>query len=1114
METARIRRELARLGQLKGVSPAVSSGKRSRVPSQHTPGTTPSTKTPEPKHVKQLQPTPSGKKTLEFDASAGEESGSSTPSTSGGLARVPTTSSLASGDEVEIPVKQQDEWLHDRQPTHESLAVCDKAEGGDVMWPELDAAGIPFSTPLDDIPATQPFLEWEDDEPMLDVQEKEAALQHVLQRPSTAEFESKLAEASAEAAPTPLEGTVQHLLLKPGTVDFAEMECAAGTVPPVQAAHVQSAAAQPLQAVQSTAQSPQAVQSTAQPPQAVQSTAQPPEAAQSPEQAVQPAAQPKQGVQSAAQPVQGVQSTAQSQPMQAVQSSAQFQQGVQSAAQHVMQGVQSTAQSGHAVQSAEGVQSAAQPMQALQSTAQPIPMQAVQSAAQPMQAVQSTVQGVQSAAQPLQGVQSTAQGVQSAAQPMQVLQSTAKSIPVQSAAQPVQAVQSTVQGVQSAAQPMQGVQSTTQVLSEPTLMHRVQSSPQLQTAPAVQSLMPPPPVPVKVESQGAAQPPLTPAVTRDLPRASSETDLEWSNWLNDAGQQDAEAKAKEEKRQVKNAYMRMTRSFGNTRCPAVIVQKYNAAKGDRRKMHELFEEFISSKEDWARSTIVTSLVTATSTQRRGRYEWKRKQDIMAMYDNDEAIVNELIRIKESQGLTRKHPEFPNNEAMKLYKVWVAFREDDVDTETRTTEIRCEGEVDNTEVAFEVPSASTAGADAAAGHLPPPPKPKEKTKVKKEKSAVQQAKQANTTANDLLLEISGYDHRLKVQKVSEGLRHAFVNDMKLHGAKITRSKEKLEAALTTGTTNDDLLVLVKEMDVIIKHYRDASKHIRSLCVEPAAKKQPKGKAATSCAELQRAAAAMVAEAGEDHVSEWTRKMSRIGCSGKYPGNCERDLFRALQLPIALYYVDIPILDPSDRKTTRNMQLPVILPHLTVEYLLHTRKVVVCQADVEEYWRHLQGAKVQWALDHPGAFSCVPLGIYGDEGQISKSGDKVMVITFNFVLDNRAGDGVIHRFPIATLREWCSLGMRSMHPLSQVMAWSFNALYTGKHPSVDFSGQDTLPAWMKAKAGQDLPGRFCVTESRGDWKWQKQWYSLKYFWVTLISATAVMHRSRATRTGAQT
>ena len=49
-------------------------------------------------------------------------------------------------------------------------------------------------------------------------------------------------------------------------------------------------------------------------------------------------------------------------------------------------------------------------------------------------------------------------------------------------------------------------------------------------------------------------------------------------------------------------------------------------------------------------------------------------------------------------------------------------------------------------------------------------------------------------------------------------------------------------MTTGTTDEDLMVLVQEMEVIIKQYREASKHIRSLCVEPAAKKQPKKKAA--------------------------------------------------------------------------------------------------------------------------------------------------------------------------------------------------------------------------------------------------------------------------------
>lgn len=68
----------------------------------------------------------------------------------------------------------------------------------------------------------------------------------------------------------------------------------------------------------------------------------------------------------------------------------------------------------------------------------------------------------------------------------------------------------------------------------------------------------------------------------------------------------------------------------------------------------------------------------------------------------------------------------------------------------------------------------------------------------------------------MLEIAGYDHSLKTKGVfpncnicvnitfpnpaanpsprSDGLRSAFVNDMKLHGAKITRSKEKLEVGI--------------------------------------------------------------------------------------------------------------------------------------------------------------------------------------------------------------------------------------------------------------------------------------------------------------------------------
>ena len=53
----------------------------------------------------------------------------------------------------------------------------------------------------------------------------------------------------------------------------------------------------------------------------------------------------------------------------------------------------------------------------------------------------------------------------------------------------------------------------------------------------------------------------------------------------------------------------------------------------------------------------------------------------------------------------------------------------------------------------------------------------------------------------------------------------------------------------------------------------------------------GRGASTCAGLQEAAAACVAESG-GHCSSLTRAIAKIGCSGRFPGNAERDLFRLL------------------------------------------------------------------------------------------------------------------------------------------------------------------------------------------------------------------------------
>ena len=49
-------------------------------------------------------------------------------------------------------------------------------------------------------------------------------------------------------------------------------------------------------------------------------------------------------------------------------------------------------------------------------------------------------------------------------------------------------------------------------------------------------------------------------------------------------------------------------------------------------------------------------------------------------------------------------------------------------------------------------------------------------------------------------------------------------------------------------------------------------------------------------MQQAAAAMLAESG-GHASHLTRKLASAGFCGKHPQNCQRDVTRALELPLA-------------------------------------------------------------------------------------------------------------------------------------------------------------------------------------------------------------------------
>ena len=46
--------------------------------------------------------------------------------------------------------------------------------------------------------------------------------------------------------------------------------------------------------------------------------------------------------------------------------------------------------------------------------------------------------------------------------------------------------------------------------------------------------------------------------------------------------------------------------------------------------------------------------------------------------------------------------------------------------------------------------------------------------------------------------------------------------------------------------------------------------------------------------------------KNHCSTLTRRIAGIGSKGRYPGNCERDLFRVLNLPLETWCTNLPVL----------------------------------------------------------------------------------------------------------------------------------------------------------------------------------------------------------------
>ena len=87
------------------------------------------------------------------------------------------------------------------------------------------------------------------------------------------------------------------------------------------------------------------------------------------------------------------------------------------------------------------------------------------------------------------------------------------------------------------------------------------------------------------------------------------------------------------------------------------------------------------------------------------------------------------------------------------------------------------------------------------------------------------------------------------------------------------------------------------------------------------------------------------------------------------------------------------------------------------------------------------------------------MWGDDAKYNLSGDKIIVLLANPLLQG----GSSNRFPLFSLRDHLCLGLDSLTPILQILAWSWNVLFKGVHPSKDLHGHP-----LTARAGSAIKG----------------------------------------------
>ncbi|CAE7306290.1 unnamed protein product [Symbiodinium sp. CCMP2592] len=228
----------------------------------------------------------------------------------------------------------------------------------------------------------------------------------------------------------------------------------------------------------------------------------------------------------------------------------------------------------------------------------------------------------------------------------------------------------------------------------------------------------------------------------------------------DAELLEAQAAAKEAVRLKKNQ---------RANCPLAVMEAYGECmlpngRIDKTKLNRLFDDWASHGEDWGETEAYAAWESKQLNRSKQSCRWLTRKELRAF----------VLRVfaGEAIGEWKYHPDFPNDEEMKLYRCFDSGMDEDESSHGRTVGFSQRGAGPQGGAG----ALRITGPDAGAGGGAPP-----------QDSAIVQA-------NANLLEISGFEHKLVQAGCDKSLVNALTESMAHTSAKISEERQKLEADL--------------------------------------------------------------------------------------------------------------------------------------------------------------------------------------------------------------------------------------------------------------------------------------------------------------------------------